>query len=78
MQQAAEAVLKRHTVMGLLMLTFAETTQERQVRGMAPARLKPGRSIRCISPCSATLPPSKPPSAAWAGASMAPIGPQVP
>ena len=32
LQQAAEAVLKRHTVVELLTLTFAETTQERQVR----------------------------------------------
>jgi transposase len=47
LQQAAEAVLKRHTVVGLLTLTFAETTQERQVRryGARPAETRTEHTV---------------------------------
>jgi len=48
LQQAAEALLKRHAVEGLLTLTYAETVQVRQVRkyGARPAETRTACTVR--------------------------------
>ena len=48
LQQAAEALLKRHAVEGLLTLTYAETRQVRQVRkyGARPAETRTACTVR--------------------------------
>ena len=48
LQQAAEALLKRHAVEGLLTLTYAETLQVRQVRkyGARPAETRTASTVR--------------------------------
>jgi transposase len=48
LQQAAEALLKRHAVAGLLTLTYAETVQVRQVRkyGARPAEIRAACTVR--------------------------------
>jgi transposase len=48
LQQAAEALLKRHEVVGLLTLTYAETVQVRQVRkyGARPAETRTECTVR--------------------------------
>jgi transposase len=48
LQQAAEALLKRHAVAGLLTLTYAETVQVRQVRkyGARPAETRTACTVR--------------------------------
>ncbi len=67
MQEAAEALLQRYDVMGLLTLTYTETVQERQVRkyGDRPAETR----IACTVAVTVVRNPAAPRwlSVAWGG-----------